>query len=89
VNQMLDVSERIVSRAVDLTNLLMLKYITMLEDLKVYEAEVESSDMSPEDKEAALSMINLLKNIVVKEIYSLAAEGLFNGDSAQQDSVAF
>lgn len=89
MNQMLDVSERIVSRAVDLTNLLMLKYITMLEDLKVYEAEVEASDMSPEDKEAALSMINLLKNIVVKEIYSLAAEGLFNSDSAQQDSVAF
>jgi len=86
---MLDVSERIISRATDLTNLLMLKYITMLEDLKVYEAEVESSDMSPEDKEAALSMINLLKNIVVKEIYSLATEGLSNGGSTQQDSVAF
>jgi len=89
VNQMLDVSERIVSRAVDLTNLLMLKYITMLEDLKVYEAQVEASDMSPEDKEAALSMINLLKNIVVKEISSLVAEGLFNGGNAQQDSIAF
>lgn len=88
MNQMLDVSDRIISRATDLTNLLMLKYITMLEDLKVYEAEVESSDMSPEDKEATLSMINLLKNIVIKEIYSLAAEGLFNTGSAQQDSVA-
>ncbi|WP_448577296.1 hypothetical protein [Thermosphaera sp.] len=81
---MLDVSEKIISRATDLTNLLMLKYITMLEDLKVYEAEVESSDMSPEDKEATLSMINLLKNIVVKEIYSLAAEGLFNGNNAHE-----
>lgn len=85
---MLDVSEKIISRATDLTNLLMLKYITMLEDLKVYEAEVESSDMSPEDKEATLSMINLLKNIVVKEIYSLAAEGLFTGTNTQQESAA-
>ncbi|MGB9827618.1 hypothetical protein IMZ38_05105 [Thermosphaera chiliense] len=85
---MLNVSEKIISRATDLTNLLMLKYITMLEDLKVYEAEVESSDMSPEDKEATLSMINLLKNIVVKEIYSLAAEGLFTGTNTQEESVA-
>ncbi|MEM1634754.1 MAG: hypothetical protein QXJ64_01325 [Thermosphaera sp.] len=85
----MDVQERIVSRAADLTNLLMLRYISMLEDLKVYEAEVEHSDMPPEDKEATLSMINFLKNVVVKEIYSLAAEGLYSGAQNKQDISTF
>lgn len=86
---MLDVREKIISRATDLTNLLMLKYINMLEDLKVYEAEVEHSDMPPEDKEATLSMINFLKNVVVKEIYSLAAEGLYSGVQSKQEESTF
>jgi len=62
-------------RAKELDDLLIFKYIRLIEELKVMEAQVNSSDLDSEDKAWLITLLEIMEEKVFNELIAAREEG--------------
>jgi len=61
-------------RAKELDNLLVFKYLRLIEELKVMEAQVSSSDLDSEDKARLITLLEIMEEKVFNELIAAREE---------------
>jgi len=61
-------------RAKELDNLLVFKYLRLIEELKVMEAQVSSSDLDSEDKARLITLLEIMEEKVFNELIATREE---------------
>jgi len=61
-------------RAKELDDLLVFKYLRLIEELKVMEAQVNSSDLDSEDKARLITLLEIMEEKVFNELIAAREE---------------